>query len=72
MFFLFLAVASFYVRKNIQKQIEIYPEKDPKRIIFWANIRLIVLAILAIANISVNLYFNQNIFSSDFLSPFFE
>lgn len=72
MLFLLFALGALHSRFNIQKQIEIYPDRDPKRMIFWANVRFLVPAMLAVINISVNIYFSQNIFSSDFLSPFFD
>ena len=72
MIFLIFALGAISSRRHIQEYIAAHPEKDSERVIFWSNLRILLPAMLGIFNISVNLYFHQNFFSTDFLSPFFQ
>lgn len=66
---LMLWIALLYQRINIVKIVGQQPGKNLRTSKIRADMGLVFLGILAVLQISINLYFGQNIWNPDFISP---
>lgn len=66
---LLLWIALLYQRINIVKIVGQQPAKNLRTSKIRADIGLVFLGILAVLQISINLYFGLNIWNPDFISP---
>lgn len=66
---LMLWIALLYQRINIVKIVGQQPGKNLRTSKIRADIGLVFLGVLAVLQISINLYFGLNIWNPDFISP---
>lgn len=66
---LLLWIALLYQRINIVKIVGQQPGRNLRTSKMRADIGLLFLGILAVLQISINLYFGLNIWNPDFISP---